>query len=179
MSIKPGVTTMEEATTLLSASDQFDRESIEITEYGIAVKWHMGATSASFTTWVRIYASDNGADVKSITFVGLDPYTVEDFIDFLGEPDEIFIIIRNAPHGRYLDYALHYPSLNTFFYANPREKMIGPDPGDHIEKMYLDTNLDDENLEPWIIIDNGNRQPWLGYGHLDEYLPNVKLPDSQ
>jgi hypothetical protein len=75
MSIKPGVTTMEEATTLLSASDQIDRESIEITEYGIAVKWHMGATSASFTTWVRIYASDNGADVKSITFVGLYPYT--------------------------------------------------------------------------------------------------------
>jgi hypothetical protein len=169
---------MEEATTLLLASDQIDHESIQNTEYGIAVKWYKGATNSSYT-WVRIYASDNGIDVKSIIIGRLFPYTVKDIIDFLGEPDEIFIVIRNAPHGRYLDYALHYPSLNTFFYTGNRGKIIGPDPDDYIENMYLDTNLDDENLEPWIIIDNGNRQPWLGYGHLDEYLPNVKLPDSQ
>jgi hypothetical protein len=56
--------------------------------------------------------------------------------------------------------------------------MIGPDPNDYIEDMYLDTNLDDKNLYPWIIIDNGNRQPWLGYGHLDEYLPGVEIPKT-
>jgi hypothetical protein len=177
MKINPGVTTMEEATTLLIASDQIDQQSIQNTEYGIAVKWLMGPKNTSYA-WVKIYASDNGIDVKSITIGRLFPYTVKDIIDFLGEPDEISIALRIEPDARYLDYALYYTSLNTFFYAGTRGKMIGPDPNDYIEDMYLDTNLDDKNLYPWIIIDNGNRQPWLGYGHLDEYLPGVEIPKT-
>jgi len=178
MNIKPGVTTMEEAAALLLASDQIDQQSIKNTEYGIAVKWYMGATDTTFTTWVKIYVNNNDKNVKSITFVNLHTYTVGDFIELLGEPDEISIAVRDAPDARYLKYALYYTSLNTFFYTSTEGKMIGPDPEDSIADMYLDTNLDADNLYPWIIRDNNrNRQPWLGYGHLDEYLPGV-MPTS-
>jgi len=106
------------------------------------------------------------------------PYTVKDFIELLGEPDEISIAVRDAPDARYLKYALYYTSLNTFFYTSTRGKMIGPDPGDTIADMYLDTNLDDDNLPFWIIRDNKRLQPWLGYGHLDDYFPRVEHTQS-
>jgi len=104
---------------LLIASGLIDQQSIKYTEYGIAVKWYMDPKSTSFSTWVNIYVSDNDVNVKSIAFVeNLYPYTVKDFIELLGEPDEISIAVRDAPDARYLKYALYYTSLNTFFYTS-------------------------------------------------------------
>ena len=52
----------------------------------------------------------------------------------------------------------------------------GPDPSDSIHDLYLNINPDDPNVPRWILDYKDLRQPWLGFGHLNEYLKNRPSP---
>ena len=178
MGINPGVTTLKEVIPLLTVSDQFSYPSFREEEYDIIAKWFKTASSkaSKASGWVNVNIDHQDNIVRSIRFTGANPYTVKEFIDLSGEPDEISISLQEPADARYINYALYYTKLNIILYPTA-VGFGGPKPDDKVNNdLYINMPIDDEHVQFWIIDDYNNRQPWLGYGHIEEYLPGVILP---
>ncbi len=174
LGINPGITTVEETRTLLSSSNQIDQASYTEDESGIGVEWftkQMGVHSAS----VGIVLDKE--TVKSINFLFPTSVKVQEFIDLLGEPDQISIRKVKTPEVTYFEYAIYYLIPKTLIFAFTTDEN-GPNPGDSVDIVYLNTDPDDPNVQNWFLQHKDLRQPWLGFGHLEEYLKNHPAPSQ-
>jgi hypothetical protein len=167
LGINPGVTTIEEARTLLSSSSQIDQNSYINNAAGLRADWYLDRKQ-SLSNSVSV-AVKNGV-VQDI-YIGF--YTIvkiEEFIDLIGEPDEISVSkIYAAEAPRYIDYVVCYTSMNALIFVSTTNE-TGPDAEDSVEFLNLNIAPDDPSLPIWILELNEFRQPWLGFGHLEEYL---------
>jgi hypothetical protein len=172
LGIDPGVTTAEEALALLGSSSQIDQDSFEKNETGARVEWH---SEPGISNQARVGMVFENGVVQSINFMFLVPVKIQGFVDLFGEPDEISIMENVAPDARYIDYFVYYtPEKIVMFVLIASEN--GPDPSDFIRDLYLNINPDDPNAPHWMLDYKDLRQPWLGFGHLDEYLKNRPSP---
>lgn len=173
LGIKPGYTTEEGAREMLIASDQIAEGEIHELDSSIHVDW-FSTMEKTFTSNAFIIFRDGL--VQRISFTILRPFTIQDFINLLGEPDEISLSLEEPPDAYpYIIYTLYYNTTQTRISA-PTSIKTGPNPIDNIDLLTINADFDDQDLPTWMIEDYRNRQPWLGYGHLEEYFPDQMLP---
>jgi hypothetical protein len=173
LGIRPGITSVDEAEVLLQASNQIEHKSIVRSEEGIQLLWYTGTTEYSDS---YVYLTTNNDLVQTIHITTLSNFTLEDIINFLGEPSEISISMQKTADAWINTYTLYYPQSKTMIYSGKANDLTGPSPDDFIDNLSLNADFDSEDLPPWRADDYENRQPWLGYGHLEEYLPGVEIP---
>jgi len=162
LGINPGITTKEEAGAILRASNRIDQKTFHRSDDGIETFWFFEKTK---TLKAEVLVSFESGLVKSIQLTNLIPFILNDFVEILGAPDEISIDVGSSPHGEELiTYDIYYHS-KIIVSPITRGEWNGPDPNDYVSMIFLNT----ENTVQ-------DRQPWLGYGHLQEYLPGQNRP---
>jgi len=174
LGINPGVTLAEEAHLLLRASNQIDQERFHASPDGIRIYWF---TEKQKTDYVEIDISNVIGRVETITFSQLTPFTMNDLVNLFGEPDEISIRVDKPADAEYVSYMVYYTKKKTIMWIMPGSS-TGPQPTDHyIQQLVLSTEF--KTLPPSLLADYDNyRQPWLGYGHFENYLPGLATPVS-
>ncbi|MCX6083235.1 MAG: hypothetical protein NTW32_27220 [Chloroflexi bacterium] len=172
MRINPGVTSAEEARLLLRASNQIDQETFHVSTNGIKTKWFIEKRKTNYS---EVAISNVDGHVESITFSQLAPFTIGDLLNLFGEPDEISLRIDKAADAEDISYMIYYTNKKMLIWVMPGSRN-GPQPTDHnIEMLVLGTEF--KILSPSWLADYGNyRQPWLGYGHLEDYLSGQVTP---
>jgi hypothetical protein len=156
LGMHPGITTSEEAIKFIQSSDQFDQRATEILDDRMRTLWFPEKTK-TLRTGVNIDFSKGL--VKSITFGWLKPFTLQDFAGFLGPPDEMSLMVGNGvPGDKFTEYNLYYPSLKAYIQVRSDGRR-GPQPDDFIELLAVNVKKQDDY-----------RQPWVGYGHFDQYF---------
>jgi hypothetical protein len=66
---------------------------------------------------------------------------------------------------------IYYKAQNAMIYIG-ENLQSGPKPDNTISSLELNTDVDVSSPPPeWAVF-----QPWLGYGHLKDYLPQLKSP---
>jgi hypothetical protein len=166
--INPGVTTYQEAKTILSTSNQIDQKWLDISPSEInAAIWHLDSTNTYNGNAAITF--ENGV-VKNI-ILGNSHIRIMDLINLLGEPDKISYKVLDTPDGpgKILFYAVYFSSHKVMIYSGGG--WGGPDSNDPIKGLVLNTEINTSIL-PWYT----PIQPWLGYGHIKEYLPDVDIP---
>ena len=169
LGINPGKTTQNDAIAILRASEAIDQGSFVNYDDYLSVIWFMGNTR-EFEYPVTI-VFENGA-VKSIGFANLIELTINDLFKILGKPDEINISYELPPDGpRYIRYIVYYPRQKIRIDINPAP-WNEPNPQDVVRGFGLNQEYPYTN-PGW-----SNLQPWLGFGHLKDYLPGVEIPTA-
>jgi hypothetical protein len=175
LGINPGVSTEAEAKRLLSNSKEFDETQSypeEMNINGIRTYWFSGK-GRTYPVIVSV-AFENGL-VTELNFLNM-PYSVQDFINILGEPEKISIQHEVPPdNAAYIEYVIYYPSRKIIAWVFPGSDN-GPSPEDHIYMLILNIDIEAADIPFWLANSNKNQQPWLGYGHLKDYLPEVDSP---
>jgi hypothetical protein len=172
LGINPGVTTIEEADAILRSSNSINQQSLQSSIDG-RIEWYAG----KFNTfgWNVGVPTKNGL-VESINFGnGWAPFILSDFISLLGEPDEISIRIERPADAVYITYTVFFSKTNTRIFVDVGSD-DGPDPNDRVDGLFLNTDFHSGDFSNWYIELIDSHQPWQGYGHLKEYLPDQKLP---
>lgn len=165
--INPGVTSAVEARTILGTTSQSDT---------YLTYWNERAVVTTF---------ENGL-VKSINFSSQSNelnFEMVDFLQLFGDPAEIRIEVFpgiECPIGKYFVY---YPSQKLVLYVAFFAYGEGPSPMDFPSEMTLNTEFDDNTFvglwgQPLYEPEKYpfKRQPWLGFGHIHDYLPGRSLP---
>ena len=119
------------------------------------------------------------SEMLSVTILALK---VENFYQLFGAPDEIKIGIYPTQHCPAIPYLLYYASKKLIIEVG-NGSWNGPSSEDWVDSVTINSNFDNVWLQsrPFpAIYDNqlSNRQPWLGYGHLKDYLPEQNLLPS-
>jgi hypothetical protein len=169
LGINPGITTAEEARTLLSSSNQIDQGSYIEDKNGVSIEWftkQMGVNPAR----VGIVL-DNGK-VSSLNFLFPASVQIQEFIDLLGEPDEISVRKVEAAELTYIEYIVYFVSVKAVVLASTKGD-DDPSLEDSAELLILNNKPDISNAPNWLLKHKDLRQPWLGFGHSDEYLSHV------
>jgi len=169
LGINPGVTTAEEALALLASSSQIGKDSFEKNEAGIEVEWHTEQMVAHPTS-VGIVL-ENGI-VSRIIFSFPATVKMQEFIELMEEPDEISIWKDQTVEANCcISYVVYYLSVRALIFAYaPTIEGNGPNIVDSINILCLNTAPDDPNAPRQVVEHKDLRQPWLGFGHLEEYL---------
>jgi hypothetical protein len=172
LGINPGVTSAEQAHVLLRASGQINQKVFHASEDGIETNW--------FLEKERIYYAGVGIGsvnerVESITLSDLAPLTMNDLVSLFGEPDEISIRVEQGAEAEFVSYMVYYTKKKIMIWVMPAGN-TGPEPTDwHIQLLVLSAEL--KALSPsWLPDFDHYRQPWLGYGHFNDYLPGEATP---
>ena len=163
LGINPGVTTKDEVRHLLRASEEIDQKEYHVDTNGIYTNWYYESTKELFA-YVHIECANDV--VSTIYLYFMAPIKISDFVKLLGEPPQISVSIENEPDTVFVNYSLYYPSRKIFVESTVWDK-TGPTPSDMVRELSINAKFDDEHLK---------LQPWLGFGHLQEYLPGQKLP---
>lgn len=156
LSIQPKETTYDDAIKIINNSTEIKLDATEVTANTIDTYWFLEKTQ-TLETPVRISFSNNL--VEKIEFKKLLIFTTNDFLDVLGQPDEISLIVHNGVHGeKYIVYHLYYTDPKISLQAKAIGDQ-GPSPNDYVNQLIANDEAEDIY-----------RQPWLGYGHIDQYL---------
>lgn len=163
LGINPGVTTVEEARTLLQASDQVDQKNFYQTATYIQTNWFFEEK----TWYCQAFISFSQGRVKKVDLC--TTFTLDEAIHLFGEPDQIKIGIYSSPHEAVVAYALYYSARKTLLWI-VSYGWDGPNPHDNVQSIILNTDGTNEfGYESDVV------QPWLGYGHIKDYLPDAKI----
>lgn len=169
LGINPGVTTEAEAKKLVSNSKKFDQTQSYASDTGIRTYWFSGKWS------IVTVAFDDGL-VEQLSFEDL-PYSIGNFINILGEPEKIniarSIAFENSPE--HIEYRVYYLSRKIIIEVSSGSDN-GPSPEDRIKLLMLNVDADAADIPFWLSDGNKDRQEWLGYGHLKDYLPIQTMP---
>ncbi len=171
MTINPGVTTIQNAKTIVDNSNQIDQKALQASDKEIFAIWHTDPIN-SFPSHVPVHVEikfENGV-VKTISFAPL-PFRIIDFTNLLGQPDKISITLMRVAEGEEVIYAIYFSSQKIMIQVSPGGWM-GPDLNDHIFAIELNTEFNKADLPSWW----GPIQSWHGYGHIRDYLPGVEIP---
>ncbi len=175
LGVNPGATTIEDALALLSSSSQINQVSFEKNEARIEVEWH---TEQMGVNPIRVYLDIENGVVNNMVFNFYIYVKAQEFIDLIGEPDEISIKQEQWVEGVSTDYFLYYTSKKIVMFVLIASKN-GPNSGDSIRNLYLNVGHDNPVVYGQFSSEHKNlRQPWLGFGHLEEYLKNRPSPDE-
>jgi hypothetical protein len=165
LNINPGVATMEDVQKLLNGSKQISY--LDKDDSGFRIKWHTKQMSERTADVYVGVVGENGI-VSAVNLLFPGNITVKNFIDLLGEPDEISVI-KDVAEVIYIDYILYYRKANALIYATDWD-LTGPKMTDPVSIVYLNLDLSSSNLPNWVIRHQNLRQPWLGFGKMNEYL---------
>lgn len=154
MGIHPGTTSAGQAVTFLKNAR--DTKQLEI--FGNTIF----ASNSGF--YVSLLVSKNTIETLHLTPVSLK---LGEMMSVLGEPKDVQLLsgCDISLRFRCLRYQIYYPSWNALLVIHPQDR-TGPSPYDNV--MSININIPNEWGAP--------SQPWLGYGHADEYMQNVPLP---
>jgi hypothetical protein len=170
LGISPDETTADEAIRRISDSNQIDHDQTRIDNEHIFLDWIGDSGAFSFFASIDI---KNGI-VYRMTFIPphREPFiTIGELISLLGEPSLISISTTDGYDGIHALYTLYFQSTNTIVYVSDN-LYPGPDSSNIITGLELNTQLDMTNPpSEWPVF-----QPWLGYGHLKDYLPTMESP---
>lgn len=169
LGINPGITTVKEAQELVNSSSAIDKNRLQFSDKSILTDWFTGRPRA-FPSTVNI--EFEGELVKSISF-GQLPYKMDEVIDLLGQPDEISIRLVLVPDAEYIEYFVYYHSSKTLVHVLPGTQN-GPDPVDTVSGLFLNSEFNQDILPTG----SGTIQPWIGYGHLKDYIPEMQTPST-
>jgi hypothetical protein len=174
LGINPSITTADETRTLLRSSSQIDQNSYTEDESGIKAEW---STKQNGVLSARVGIVLSNGTVKSINFLFTTDVNIQEFVDLLGEPNEISIKKVEAAEVTYFEYIMYYTVSKALIYASTTDKN-GPNTADPIDIVYLNIDPDDPDAPKWLLEHQELRQPWLGFGHLEEYLEKRPLPSQ-
>lgn len=169
LGINPDITTAEEARKLINSSNQIDQGSSIEDKNGVSVEWftkQMGVNPARVGMVL-----DNGK-VSSLNFLFPAGVQIQEFIDLLGEPDEIRVRKVEAAELTYIEYIVYFTSIKAVALASSKSD-DDPSLEDWAELLILNNWSDDPNAPNWLLQHKDFHQPWLGFGHKDEYLKHV------
>ena len=166
LGINPGVTTAEETKMLLSSSSQIDQGSYIEDKSGISVEWFNKQMDVN-PAHVGIVL-DNGV-VSNVNFLFPSSVQIQEFIDLLGEPDEISVRKVEAAEVTYIEYVIYFTSIKAVVLASTKGD-DDPSLEDWAELLILNNKPNISNAPNWLLKHKDFRQPWLGFGHKDEYL---------
>ena len=158
LGINPGVTTAEQAHTLLSASDQVN-PTMEVMDTGIVAKWY---TDKAKKLEASVYVRFESGVVKSIAFTGMSPFTLKDFVALVGEPDGINIDMNIYGDVMEMPYGAYYYSRDILLGSELAD--TGLHPNDPITTLILNVPYNKDIFRAWV-----------GYGHLTEYFEGKEV----
>jgi len=165
LGIQPRLTTADRAVALLKENDQISKEFFYLTDKEIQTSWFIGNNGLSSFVYLII---ENGV-VKSISIEQIPSVRMKYIVDLLGEPDGIAINLFQTPeYGPLINYSIYY-SQNGISVISLDGNLNSPNPNDQVEAISLGVDVSPQNQ---------NMQPWLGYGHIKEYLPGQELLPS-
>jgi len=153
LGINPGVTTGQEAQAILEASDQI-QEITQSTETGILVKWYTEPTKKLHTT---VYLFMENGVIKTLSFQELPPFTLQNFIGLVGEPDGVNIDMNVYGDVMEMPYSVYFYEEEIVIGAQAADS--GPHANDALINMTLNIPYKREIFRQWV-----------GYGHLKEYF---------
>ncbi len=136
LGINPGVTTAENAKALLADSLQINQAFLQVSKNEIFAVWLAGENN---TYPSNIDVQISAGIVQSIS-IGAMPFTMNDFINLLGEPTEINIRLMHAADSIYVEYEVYYSKQRIDIQVSPASRS-GPEPTDPISGLWLNTNL--------------------------------------
>jgi hypothetical protein len=167
LGIQQGITTEEDALEILGSANRIEAAPfLASEEQPTTLRWYTTRKSDEYKAYVKIWFTEG--HVQKISWMILYPFSVGDFINLLGEPDTISFDVVDAPDAYFTTYELYYASLDLVISANPIGHVTGPAAGDRVEGMDLGSGY----IPP-------AHQPWLGYGHLTDYLPDMIIPAGE
>ncbi len=158
LGINPGVTTPEEAKTLLSASDQF-KPNMEVTDTGIVAKWY---TDKAKKLVSPVYVRFDKGLVQSIAFNEMAPFTLKDFVVLIGEPDGINIDMNIYGDIMEMPYGAYYFSRDILLGSLSAD--TGINPNDPITTVVMNVPYNKAIFRAWV-----------GYGHLADYFKGKEV----
>lgn len=173
--IQPNITLRDEAITILNSNSQVAQETLHIVESDLRFLWFTNNQTPHYS---RIRVATDNSIVSSISFVNLYPITVGDFIMLFGEPDEISISLEVPPDAIYINYILYFSDIQVMMDVVTSD-FSGPKASDSPKFLGINLEFDGDELVAWRAEKYTSRQPWLGYGHIKDYLPGQKLPRSR
>lgn len=171
LGINPGATTSKEAEELLHASNQIDQ--ISYSDNGIWAKWNTGDPNQLPS---RVGMSIENGTVKIISFSPF-PLKIGEFVGMMRAPDEISIKQSMKTEGVFTEYIVYYMSMRAILYISV-PIADGPSANDIIDILMINISPEDSEIPKWVLDQQTLRQPWLGFGHLEEYLKNRPSPDE-
>ncbi len=172
LGIHPGTTTRQEAIDIFTkAPEQLEMRVLAGSLEGEWVtdkdKRSQGFVSIRFA----------GDVVDTIMLGRLLPFKTSDFVSLLGEPSKMWIFWTDDRVGygfKRTRYGLYYPEQKIEVQAGysgiDADDWGGPNPESEIEWVKL-------NVQPQY--GEAHLQPWLGYGHLEEYRPKAVPTPAQ
>ena len=151
------------------ASNQINHEKLfQRSDTGLLTLWFTDETK---TYYSYVGLTFEGNLVKSIEFNLLTPFKMNYFISLFGEPDTIIIDLDHTiDGGNLVNYAVYIPHSKVSLSVYPGS-WDGPNPEDPIRSMTINAEFTYS-----IFLKKVKQQPWLGYGHLKDYLPGQELP---
>ena len=174
MGIQPGVTTRKEAWEFLQSSEWVDQKSIRSSEYGFGFSWFVDRQKKFY---YKVGIGTENDVVSALSFQLFKNISLEDLIAMFGEPSEISIADSDAPDAIYLYYILYYPEIQVMIDGHNYD-YTGPQANDFPRFLGINLEFNGDKLPNWQGGKYVDRQPWLGYGHIEEYLPGILLPKS-
>jgi hypothetical protein len=168
LGINPGKTTLKEVKKILSTSSQIEQKSLRVDTYEISGDWHPGNSNAYRCSIVVSLENE----LVSSVYINFTSFLVGDFVTLLGEPSQISVTLQTA-EVNYLDYVMYFPQQKVLVYTSSTGGVNnGPQPTNLIQQLILNTEIYKYTLPE----SSGEFQPWLGYGHIREYLQGQELP---
>ena len=174
LGINPGKTTIEQAKSIISISNQIDQSNTQISGDSITAYWIWGEMKDDPS---EAYIQFESGIVKTIS-LGPLPYKMQDFINLLGEPDNIIAWDLERADGYEIGYQVYFQAQNIVIQVmagGENGNWNGPDPNDNVFAIWLNTELKNDVAPPRF----GIIRPWLGYGHIKDYLPGgIQYPPT-
>lgn len=169
LGIHVGTTTRQQAIDIFTKSP--DNANMRLTPGSLEGEWITDKEKV-FKAFVAIHFSNDIVD--SIMLARLAPFTTGDFVKMLGEPSKMWILWTDDRVGngfRRTQYALYYPEQKIEVQAGysglDESDWGGPSPDSKME--WLRVGVPPQYEEKYL-------QPWLGYGHLEDYRKAPPIP---
>lgn len=169
LSIKPLVTTSEQALRILQHSPDIDHSTITMEKGGLVARWVPALLADNFERWgFSVGIGTSGGIVQAVNARPV-AMTIDDFEKLLGEPDKIRVDGFMPPDAPYeFCYWLYYSKWQVELFHLCVGTVDGPKPSDGVDGVVLNADIRKEGYKPW-----------QGYGKMVQYMSPDQLKDYE